>query len=224
MFATAQTNLGNATVGMATHGNDAGLFAEFSTRAVLMPFKTQEAGRPIYKDQVFITIHFPGDKTKRVERPVKMEGDDNSPSDPQRFPRQWQLFQNQQDQSATGMPITEWPPLTKAQALELKAIKIHTVEALAELPDTACTWLGARDLRKKAQDWLAAVADHAGESRLAAALEQRDATIAALQLQVDDLAERLAARTTNGAPDHQPSAAPAAPAKTTKSRAAATQE
>lgn len=219
MFAPAQTNLGSATVGMATHGDDKGLFVEFSTRAVQMPFKSHEAGRPIFEDVAYITIDFPGDKTKRVDRPVKLHGDDCGPSDPERFPRQWMLFQNQQDQTTVGTPITEWPPLTKAQAMELKAIKIHSVEALAEMPDTACTWLGARELRKKAQDWLALAKDHEGESRLQAALDQRDAQIAAMQQQMADLSARLDAATTNN-----PTSAAAAPAKKTPQRAAATSE
>ena len=219
-FATAKHNLGNASFGMASHGDDRGLFVEFSTRAVQMPWKSKEAGRPIYEDQAFITIDFPGDKTKRVDRPVKMEGDDSGPSDPERFPRQWMLFQNQQDQASDGMPITEWAPLTKSQALELKAIKIHTVEALASLPDSACTWLGSRELRAKAQTWLESVRDHSAEARLEAQLEQRDALIATLQQQVNDL-RTLVER---GPDTSNASAARSAPAKANPRRATVSQE
>ena len=225
MFAQAQHNLGNATFGMATHGDDKGLFVEFSTRPTLMPFKSAEAGRPIYEDQSFITIDFPGDKTKRVDRQVKLDTDDNGPSDPVRFPRQWQMFLNQQEQNGDGMPIAEWPPITRSQALELKAIKIHTVETLAELPDSACTWLGSRELREKARTWLENVNDHSVESRLQAALDQRDAQIEALKQQVIDLAAHVGVDASKAAAAvaaaTNASAAQTAPAKKKSSRRAA---
>lgn len=193
MFAAAQHNLqGSQTVGMASHGNDSGLYVEFSIEAVHQPFKSAEAGRPIFEDTPYITIHFPGDKTKKVVRPVKMEDDDSGPADSTRFPKQWAAFKNQQTQTASGTPVTEWPPLTKSQALELKSMNIHTVEQLAQLPDTACSWLGSRDLRTKAAQWLETAKDHAGESRLQAVVDQQKAQIEALQAQIDDIVARAA--------------------------------
>lgn len=193
MFATATHNLsGSQTVGMASHGNDSGLYVEFSIEPVHQPFKSTEAGRPIFEDTPYITIHFPGDKTKKVVRPVKMEDDDSGPADSTRFPKQWAAFKNQQVQTGSGTPITEWPPLTKSQALELKALAIHTVEQLAQMPDTACNWLGARELRTKAAQWLATAQDHAGESRLQAIVDQQKSQIEALQAQIDDIVQRAA--------------------------------
>lgn len=201
MFAQATHNLqGNQTVGMASHGDDKGLWVEFSTRPVQQDFKSREAGRPIFEDVNFITIDFPGDKTKRVDRPVRMEEEGGAPPDPIRFPRQWQAFLNQQEQTSAGMPITEWPPLTKSQALELKAIKIHTVEALAELPDSACSWLGSRDLRAKARTWLETANGHADESRLQAIVDQQNAQIEALKAQIKDITERFAEKSADAAP------------------------
>lgn len=217
MFAAATHNLqGSQTVGMASHGSDSGLYVEFSTRPVQQDFKSREAGRPIFEDVNFITIDFPGDKTKRVDRPVRMEEEAGAPPDPVRFPRQWQAFKNQLEQTGDGMPITEWPPLTKSQALELKAMKIHTVEALAALPDSACSWLGSRELRAKAKTWLESAAGHASESRLQAIVDQQDAQIAALKQQVEDMAQRFSERA-----DHTSDAA-AKPA--TRRRTATTTE
>lgn len=214
MFATATHNLsGSQTVGMASHGNDSGLYVEFSIEPVHQPFKSAEAGRPIYEDTPYITIHFPGDKTKKVVRPVKMEDDDSGPADSTRFPKQWAAFKNQQVQTASGTPITEWPPLTKSQALELKALAIHTVEQLAQMPDTACTWLGSRDLRTKAAQWLETAKDHAGESRLQAVVDQQKAQIDALQAQIDDIVQRAAQ--SENAKDH-PAAKPRRTATTTE--------
>ncbi len=195
MFATAQSNLSpGQLVGMATHGSDAGLYVEFSMRPVHMPFKSEQAGRPIFEDQAYITIRFPGDKTKTVERPVILEDTDRAPSDPARFPRHWAAFQAQESQVSEGMPITEWPPLTKSQAQELKAINIHTVEQLAHMPDSGCNWMGARELRKKAIAWLDFAAGHSKESALQAVIDSQQAQIEALRKQVEDIAAKAAAK------------------------------
>lgn len=231
-FAPAQHHLsGNQTFGAASHGDDKGLFVEFVTKAVHQPFLSEKEGRPIYKDVHYVTIDFPGDKTKRVDRPVKLESDNSGPSDPERFPRQWHLFQNQLDQTDDGMPITEWPPLTKSQALELKAMKIHTVEKLAELPDSACTWMGSRELRAKAQTWLETANGHSAEARLQLVIDQQAATMRAMQHQLDDLALRYAQKgmaMPDGRADDPASTVTSdttpAPRKKASSRAAATQE
>lgn len=225
-FASAQHNLtGGQTFGSASHGDDKGLFVEFMTKAVHMPFLSEKEGRPIYKDVHFITIDFPGDKTKRVDRPVKMESDNSGPSDPERFPRQWYLFENQLDQSGEGMPVTEWPPLTKSQALELKAMKIHTVEKLAELPDSACSWMGSRELREKARTWLETARGHSSESRLQAVIDQQNSQIAALQAQINDIVLRSAEAQARGSDDHDHNDA-APPPRSSKGsrRASATSE
>lgn len=184
MFANAQHHLSGAqTVGMASHGDDRGLFVEFSIEAVLQPFESEKQGRPIYKDTPYVTIHFPGDKTKKFVGPVEDQHRE-------RFPRQWAAFEAQEAQAPEGMPVTEWAPLTRSQAQELKAINIHTVEQLAAMPDSACTWLGSRDLRTKAQTWLESAAGHSQEAHLQQQLAQRDAQIAALQAQIDDIVAR----------------------------------
>jgi hypothetical protein len=178
------------SVAMATHGNDAGLFAEFRMEAVQNHAKSREEGRAIFEEVPFITIMFPGDKTKQVDRPVKLEDDVDGPSDLTRFPKQWSRFQAQEEQSGDGLPVQQWPVLSKSQALELKAVGIHTVEQLAALPDTALNWLGARELRTQAQAWLEKAGAHAAESRLAAENAQLREQMAAMQKQINDLAEQ----------------------------------
>lgn len=191
-FAQAQYQFApGQSVAVASHGDDAGLFVEFRTEAVQNHAKSRAEGRAIFEDTPFITIMFPGDKTKRVERPVKMEDDVDGPSDLTRFPRQWARFQAQEEQAGDGLPVQQWPTLSKSQALELKAMGIHTVEQLAALPDTALNWLGARELRTQAQAWLEKAGAHAAESRLAAENAQLREQMAAMQKQMSDLAEQV---------------------------------
>ncbi|MBV8649687.1 bZIP transcription factor [Paludibacterium sp.] len=137
-----------------THGDDKGLYVEFIMEPILQGHESDQAGHPVYKDIPHVSILFPGDNTKKVYRPVDMKGSDTKPSDPQRWPQQWAAFQQQAIQVQTGMPLTEWGPMTRSMALTLKGLGIHTVEQLAEMADHALSFMGAREMRDKAQIWL----------------------------------------------------------------------
>lgn len=171
-----------------SHGDDGGIIAEFENIPVHNEARSNDEGHICYDDVVHVKMHFPGDKTKVVCRKVKMGSDAQGPSDPERFPRQWAAFQAQREQVPDGIPLTEWPPLTKSQVLELKSIHIHTVESLASLPDSSLTWMGARDLRDKAKAWLS---NAKGGSEVTRLLGENDALrndVDVLKRQVQELA------------------------------------
>ena len=171
-----------------SHGDDRGLFVTFYNEAVQSPFKSEEAGHPVFDDVPYIHIMFPGNSTTQVRRPVKLkQGEDGAPSDPQRWPKQWQAFKSQSEQVHSGIPITEWPPITKSQALALKGIHIHTVEALAEVPDNGLTWLGAREMQQKAIAWLKNADGGAEVLRLTKENEDLRTDIDMLKAQVSQL-------------------------------------
>lgn len=181
------------------HGDDSKLYVEFRMEAVHMGAESEKQGRPIYKDVPYIEINFPGDRTKKIYRPVKMEADHQSPADPVRFPRQWGAFQNQQEQVQMGTPIEQWGPLTKSQAMELKAMRIHTVEQLAGIPDQNLTWLGAREMRDKAEVWLKQAGNGKEVLRLEAENVQLREDLAQQKEQLKELADRLDALTSQKA-------------------------
>jgi hypothetical protein len=181
-----------------THGDDSKLFVEFTMEAIHQEFESEKQGRPIFKDVPHIRIHFPGDRTKQIFRPVKMEGSAQMPGDPERFPRLWGQFIAKAEQVQTGTPVEEWPPLTKSQAMEFKAMHIHTVEQLAGIADNNLTWLGAREMREKARSWLANADGGKEVVRLQAELEKRDADIDDLKRQMKELAALV------HAPDGEP--------------------
>lgn len=182
---------GSQTVATATHGSDAGLWVEFSLEPFHLEAQSRDEGRPIYEDRPFITILFPGDRTKKIQRFAYLTQEEagNNPPDPDRFPRQWDAFQRNQAQQPIGLPLKEWPPLSKSQVLELNGIGIHTVESLAAMPDTALTFLGARELRTKAQAWIDSSKGHAHESALIAENEQLKSRLEVLEQQVRALSE-----------------------------------
>lgn len=145
-----------------SHGDDSGLIVEFYLESEHQPARSREEGRPIFKDVPYIWIRFPGDRNREVKRRVDKSGRRGIP-DPERFPRQWAAFQNQQKQPQEGTPLEEWPPMTRSLALNYKGMNIFTVENLAAVPDAALGSMGhgAREMRDKAVTWLASAEDSA---------------------------------------------------------------
>lgn len=154
--------------GYVQHGTDNGLFVEFSVEPYLNNRKSDEAGRPIHEDREFITIRIPGDTKTVVKRFVKTESDSSGPSDLERWPRQYEAFKKQISQEhCDGTALEEWPMVTRSEVLNLKAMNIHTVEALAELGENGMNWTGARLMRDKAKAYLENAKNGIGVSGLA---------------------------------------------------------
>lgn len=177
-----------------SHGDDRGLWVEFTTEAIHQPFESEQQGRPVFKNVPFIHIVTPGGKSDIV-RPVRMTQENGAPSDPERFPRQWQAFQNQQEQVQDGTPLEQWPPLNKAQVLELKGCRIFTLEQLAALSDNAFQNVRLMDVRKyrdMAIKYLANAKDGSAVSALTAENEKLKGDLEALKAQ---FAEFSAAQT-----------------------------
>lgn len=176
------TIVGSGDVRAVTYGSDAGLYVEFRTENIYQEFQSEQEGKPVYEQVPFISIYVPGDKTKKVDRPVKMQGHGDIPSDPERFPRQWQAFQQGVKAVQSGFPLTEWPGMTASHVRELNAVNIFTVEQLAAVPDSALDGIGhgGRHLRDKAKAHLETMADEAITTRLAS--QNAD-----LQRQLDEL-------------------------------------
>ena len=88
------------------------------------------AGRPIFKEFDFIQINVPGDTLNEINTYANEEHK-------ARFPRQWAHYQNQvgTQEQIIGTPIEEWTIVSRSQADELKGIKFHTVEAVANASD-----------------------------------------------------------------------------------------
>lgn len=140
-----------ATVSPVIYGDDRQLFAEFSDEEVYNKLKSDEQGRAVYDTIVYCNIIFPGDRTKTFKEKVKMADDEFGPSHPNRFPKQWAAYNAQHEQVPDGMPVEQFPPLTKKRVLELKGMHIHTVEQLAALtdqtgPNIGLDWRQMRDM------------------------------------------------------------------------------
>jgi len=174
--------VGTGDIRGVAYGSDAGLYVEFRNEDMYQEFESERQGKPVYKTETFIRMYIPGDKTKVVDRLVRMTGTPDAPSDPERFTRQWNAFQAGARAVADGFPLKEWPIVTASQVRELAAINIHTLEQLAAVSDAALDGLGhgGRALRDKAKGRLEAMGQEAPLAKLAA--DNAD-----LQRQLDEL-------------------------------------
>ena len=182
---------GNQTVAVAKHGDDSSVFAEFYMKPFHMEAESVQQGRPIYREKAYLRITFPADRTKTWDQPVKMEDDANGPSDPHRFPRQWEAFRNQQEQVPDGTPLGEFPVLSKSRVMELKAMGVHTVEQYALVPDTADLGLGWKAEREKCQTYLNRAASLSQVTKLQDENTTLKADVELLQQQVKELGRML---------------------------------
>ena len=144
-------------------GADDNLYVEFYSKPVKQEFESEQAGRPIFKDVVYVKIFTPSDQLTVIDTIAR---EDHK----QRFPMQWQRFMNKHanDQAIVGTPVTEWPFLSAAQAEELKGMKFFTVEMVANANDQQIQRIGmvagisGYTLRDKAKSFLS-IADESAE-------------------------------------------------------------
>jgi hypothetical protein len=134
--------------GMPEHVNQVGV--GFCLHPLEDTAKSEEAGRPIYKDVEYIQIIIPGDRESVVFQPATADHK-------RRFPVAYARFKAQEAVAIVGTPIEAWPAITRALALTLKAAGIPTVDAMAEVGDGNLDRLGPgmRELRAKAKGWVA---------------------------------------------------------------------
>lgn len=173
---------------MPAYSLDKKLYVNFYIRADLNSFKSAQEGRPIFDEVDYIRIIIPGDKNSILDTQVTEEHK-------HRFENQYQRFKKNQEQAVSGTPLEVWPQMTVGQVAELKAMNVHTVEQLADMPDQlAQKIMGNHGLRAKAKLFLDAAAGEAGNTKMVAELEKRDNEIKLLRDQMDQLMKATAAK------------------------------
>lgn len=196
-FAGARVGSFNASgVAAVAHADDKNLLVQFYMQAVKQGAASEKEGRDIYRDEEYVWIRFPGDRTKEVKRPVDLKGRGGHAPDPVRWPNAWAAFKNSGVQIQEGTPLEQFPVLGTSTVMNFKAMNIHTVEQLASVSDAVIHNLGtgALDLREKAKVWLKAARDVGAVTAMQAELSKRDTDIKALQQQVRELADQLRAK------------------------------
>lgn len=157
------------------------LYVSFYMDALEFKAESEKAGRPVFRDVPFIKILVPGDTSNIIERKATKD-------DELKFPKAWARFKAQESESVEGMPLEQWPQVTRSLLKELKYFEVHTVEQLAGLSDgqIAKLGMGFTEYRNKAKAFLAAAAGTADATAQAAENER-------LRSQMADLQEQIAA-------------------------------
>lgn len=156
------------------------LLVQFHTKAVLNPVKSTEAGRPIYDGKDYIKIYTPGSQLSVIDAPVT---DGNYL---QRFGKRYEEWKQSRQNIQSGTPLEMFPQMMSNVSLiaELKSMHIHTVEQLADLPDSATQKImGGIELRRRAGEYLATAKAGAADAEK----EQMKAELEALKAQMAEL-------------------------------------
>ena len=126
------------------------LKVQFYKHAEQDAFRSKEEGRKVFNEYVYIRILMPANRLSEIERRATEE-------DKLRFPRQYAAFLAGAEQLSSGTPLKELPTISPVQVMELKALKVDTIEQLAGMPDHTAQVLGTGglDLKKRAQVYLA---------------------------------------------------------------------
>ena len=154
-------------------------FVEFYDDAVEITYRSEQEGRPVYENRTHVRIIIPGDATNIVETLANQTHYD-------RYPRQYDRYKQGLVKGVDGTPLEMWPPINKAQVKEARYFEVHTVEQLATISDSAMARMGMgwRDLRAKAQAYLAAAKDGASVVAQAAENKRLQDEISALKNQI----------------------------------------
>jgi hypothetical protein len=176
---------------MADSSSTRHLHIEFKNVAVENKAKSREAGRPIYDQQEQVHIRFVGDTKKELVAPAHEKcardpGNGQWISYAQLYHKHYDAFKSGQVVAGEGTPIEELHFIDAAKRAELKALHVHTAEALAGLEGVNLTRLGmyGRELKEKAQAYIDKAKDSALETRLAAENAQLKARLEALEEQI----------------------------------------
>jgi hypothetical protein len=158
---------------------DKSLLVRFFYKNVHNKLESQQLGRPVFKEKTYIEIRVAGQRDVQACRPVTY-------ADKQRFPRHYEAFEKRVEPPTEGMPLLEFPAITRTQAEELSFMNVKTVEQLASMKDANLSkFMNGYKLRDQAVKWLESntlAVDDAEKSEL-------KATVADMKLQIAQLTE-----------------------------------
>lgn len=184
--------------------NDSMTIVRFFHMPIQSEAKTKKEGRPIFDDVEVCEVRFAGNREKVGHFPAHevfkqerdIEGNVTDVTYALAYNAEYLKFKSGQNQTISGTPTSELPFLSQSKRLELKALNIHTAEALAAVDGNNLKMLGmgGRELKNQAQAYL----DKAAGS---VDLVQMAARMAALETQNKQLQARLAGAPATDAAD-----------------------
>jgi hypothetical protein len=163
---------------------DKKLLVIFYKGTIKNEFKSTEAGRPIFDEIDLVKILTPGSRDTFTG--------DATETYQARFPQQWARYKAGQSQELAGTPLNMLPWLSIGQIAEFEAVNVKTVEHLAGMPDVlAQKFMGAAQIKSRAQQYLDAAHDAAPLLKVTAELNKRDVQIEELKATVQALKDKI---------------------------------
>jgi len=158
------------------------LVATFKHHAIHNEARSLIEGRPIYEDVEVCEIRSAGSKDIKIFRSTDFcrwvddpfTGSQRKESYAERFRHQYQQFKREATQTKVGMPLDVAPFLSDARKAELRALNVYTVEQLAAIDGAELKNLGpgGREMKNKAEEYIAEGRASAPNKQLVAELEQ----------------------------------------------------
>jgi hypothetical protein len=184
--------------GQVSYGNDAALLVQFETQAIE---GKDSAGKIDYINQDYIIVTKPGGDSIKHEVPQKFEEDAHYVRKHPDFPSRYQTWKaSNKIEEIEGTPLKMWPAIDPAMVMSLGALSILSVEQLAALSDIDLQKVGpkGRELRTKAQTYLANAESSDEAIRLAKDLESEKKVNKRLRSEVKELKKLLDKINANG--------------------------
>lgn len=174
-------------VGIVEYGGGArSQLAIFYNKSVHNPLRSQQEGRPVFEDKIYVRVAPAGERLNIVDRPANR-------GDQQRWPQQWALFQQNKEQTPEGTPIELLYPEKPAVAATLRANGVMTIEVCANLSANAIdsVGMGAQQWVNAAQKYVAYANRGVAITQHRKDLEERDSKIRVLTQQVEALQDEI---------------------------------
>lgn len=178
----------------------------FFTRAVKNNFRSEQEGRPIFDNGLYVEIITPGQNesvpemlVERTFAGVKGEKDRKVERTAYytRFQKQVEAFKaNTGELTLDGTPLAKWPMIDAGTAATLRGMNVSTVEQLAEVTDGVLQNLGigGRSLRDQAKSYIGAQDSGADSMKHGAEIATLKDEVKRLTAENDELRTALAAK------------------------------
>jgi len=168
-------NIHQTGVGQVSYAEDDRMLVWFFRKSIQNGAQSEAEGRPIFEGKDYVHIQQPGERDY-IEREAH-QGDIG------RWPRHWQAYQEGREQDQAGTPIATLYPTNPEVVDMMRALKVSTVEQLANLTEQgiARMGMGARAHVQRAKDFLEAAKGMAHAHALQRQIEERDDRIATLE-------------------------------------------
>jgi hypothetical protein len=160
-------------------------FAWFTREPKLMVAQSESAGRDVYEERDYLHVQQNGDM-HAVTREYR-KGDE------QRYPNAWSAYQAGRKPTHEGTPIAIMFPGQPSAPKNLESVGIHTIEQLAETPDSSLGNLPfGMDLKLRAKKYLGAVKGSESFNKLEAQLDREREKTQSLEMQMQEMRQQMA--------------------------------